>query len=512
MEIEKKIKTRKSAPKTRTGCLTCKIRRVKCDEARPGCARCASTGRKCDGYRIPQKKESTSPPSVVLARSLNTGAPFDALEGNTIDFFRRNTVPGVSGYFIDPVWDLALQLSQQDMTVRHAMVAMGALHQEIHLKKMAAKASMDFSLTKSKFPTFQYTKALNGLQTLLKSDSVPLNVAIISIILFVHFETLRENFAPALLHLENGIKLLRARVASSKEKVEDSLVQSFSRIDLQASIIFEWRAPGMASLISSDLQVPKLFYDMQHARDIIAAWTSHLYHLKRTEVDHFIYGEPGSIPLETIASIQHLESVFINLDGLLWDFMHSPKTRLTIYEQHGLGNLRSRVKVNRIIAGTCLYAEASVYDRYLKEFEEIMVICNHIIETDSGDRRLISVSLDEGLILPLNFVARLCRDGRIRHQALLQLRRMTADQDIKGMNWYLQTTAGTAELCIGFEEEGHEGKVLKCKDIAEERRIHVYDIHGWDLSSLATCVQVRLMTKPNGMDGEWVEERRFIKW
>ncbi|TQS32088.1 hypothetical protein Golomagni_07605, partial [Golovinomyces magnicellulatus] len=47
---EPKKRSRVSKPKVRTGCITCKIRRVKCDEVAPSCNRCTSTGRKCDGY------------------------------------------------------------------------------------------------------------------------------------------------------------------------------------------------------------------------------------------------------------------------------------------------------------------------------------------------------------------------------------------------------------------------------------------------------------------------------
>jgi hypothetical protein len=38
--------TRKRAakPKVRTGCITCKVRRVKCDEMRPECLRCVKFG------------------------------------------------------------------------------------------------------------------------------------------------------------------------------------------------------------------------------------------------------------------------------------------------------------------------------------------------------------------------------------------------------------------------------------------------------------------------------------
>ncbi|KAJ5373600.1 hypothetical protein N7517_005606 [Penicillium concentricum] len=44
---------RKWAPKLKSGCMTCKVRRVKCDEEKPHCRRCISTGRKCDGYAHP---------------------------------------------------------------------------------------------------------------------------------------------------------------------------------------------------------------------------------------------------------------------------------------------------------------------------------------------------------------------------------------------------------------------------------------------------------------------------
>ncbi|KAB8073596.1 hypothetical protein BDV29DRAFT_175216 [Aspergillus leporis] len=42
-------------PKVKPGCITCKIRKVKCDdEQKPYCRRCVSTGRKCDEYAPPR--------------------------------------------------------------------------------------------------------------------------------------------------------------------------------------------------------------------------------------------------------------------------------------------------------------------------------------------------------------------------------------------------------------------------------------------------------------------------
>lgn len=43
------------APKSRTGCLTCKKRRIKCDEARPACSRCTASGRECEYVQPPRE-------------------------------------------------------------------------------------------------------------------------------------------------------------------------------------------------------------------------------------------------------------------------------------------------------------------------------------------------------------------------------------------------------------------------------------------------------------------------
>lgn len=55
---EKVRKTREGKPKSRNGCKTCKLRRVKCDETKPHCMRCTRFGQRCDGYlaRAPTKQ------------------------------------------------------------------------------------------------------------------------------------------------------------------------------------------------------------------------------------------------------------------------------------------------------------------------------------------------------------------------------------------------------------------------------------------------------------------------
>ncbi|KAJ9138356.1 C6 zinc finger domain protein [Pleurostoma richardsiae] len=52
--------TRASVPKVRTGCITCKKRHVKCDEARPSCQRCMKWQGFCEGYERAKSISSVS--------------------------------------------------------------------------------------------------------------------------------------------------------------------------------------------------------------------------------------------------------------------------------------------------------------------------------------------------------------------------------------------------------------------------------------------------------------------
>ncbi|TVY41805.1 Transcriptional regulatory protein [Lachnellula subtilissima] len=47
--------------KVKTGCITCRIRKVKCDENKPFCQKCVNTSRTCDGYESPFKLFTIQP-------------------------------------------------------------------------------------------------------------------------------------------------------------------------------------------------------------------------------------------------------------------------------------------------------------------------------------------------------------------------------------------------------------------------------------------------------------------
>ncbi|OTB03779.1 hypothetical protein M426DRAFT_173071 [Hypoxylon sp. CI-4A] len=163
---------RASKPKVRTGCITCKIRRVKCDETKPSCTRCLTTGRKCDGYEgtLPprQKRKTPTPttspnlsaypvPSTFSSSSSTHGggnssstqrtlrplaADIEGTEQERLFFhrFRQAAEAGLATHAsgLEPsFWRrLVPQVgNSSDAAVRHALIALGAAHESMELRQ-----------------------------------------------------------------------------------------------------------------------------------------------------------------------------------------------------------------------------------------------------------------------------------------------------------------------------------------------------------------------------------------
>lgn len=348
------------------------------------------------------------------------------------------------------------------------------------------------------------------MQALLTSNTVSLDIVLVCSLICIHFEALRESFVPALMHVENAIRLLHSKNGTlDARKVNPSLVRAVMRMDLQGTMYIGTRVPGLSFYCTTDAILPQSFHDLTQARDLVNTWSCRIFHFMRTIADEHKFRNPGNIPIEHIAQSQELEETFIELDRLLFEFMHKPTVRLSIREQHGLGMLRSRVKINRIQAATCLYSESTRLDAFISEFDDILTICLYIMGSDNADKRLFSVSLDEGLVQPLFFVATHCRDGRIRHQALSQLEKLPARDGI----WHVETTMRTSQALVRFEEGLCDKDVVLCEDIPEWRRVCTIGFEGWGREDAhQRTVTLTLRTRPNGMDGEWMDFEEVLPW
>ncbi|OCK77969.1 hypothetical protein K432DRAFT_302998 [Lepidopterella palustris CBS 459.81] len=257
-------KTRKSGSKVRTGCLTCKIRRIKCDEKRPSCSRCASTGRKCDGYA---QDAGGFQFKVAVFQQLSGHRPrlpmLSGLGENVqyLEFYHRCAQPTLSSRFDNEFWSrISLQLAQQEPAVRHALIALGYLHktESGNLKDARSRFAAH---AEHKTLLLHYNKAVRCLTDRMVEPSYTPEIGLVTCVLFICIEYMRGNWATAFMHLSNGLNIITAwrnkqlngsssassslrsplgsmsSVSASGTMIEDKLVPIFIR-SITAALIY----------------------------------------------------------------------------------------------------------------------------------------------------------------------------------------------------------------------------------------------------------------------------------
>ena len=128
------------------------------------------------------------PISRLVMGSLST------IEGNqhekrTFQFFRERTVPRLCGFFSSDIWErLVLQTTFHEPALRHAVFALGSLHERFEMGDMSVFAS-NLDTVQGGLALLQYTQAINHvIKRSAQTDSRSLDVCLVACILFACFE------------------------------------------------------------------------------------------------------------------------------------------------------------------------------------------------------------------------------------------------------------------------------------------------------------------------------------
>ncbi|KAJ5090494.1 hypothetical protein N7532_009178 [Penicillium argentinense] len=325
----------KLAPKGRrnvkTGCKTCKTRRVKCDEKKPACHRCLSTGRVCDGYGIwggggtpysaysstttttrPGSAGITQPHTTKSLSIYNTPVPTGSLtneEQSSFDWFMRKTSTKFAGLFTSQFWEMLIfQASAQEPAVRHAVVALSAAHRADLARALPAMYTAGAGMEEI-FILSQYNKAIRHLRLVkAATSSKAIRVALITCMLFVTLEYLRGQYQMGSAHLRYGIQLLSSIsspqsavdsdvlgsmtpkvLSAAEDSVHDALIESYTRLTIQSAMfghvpahLCMVRDPKIYSLLdafSSPVQARQMLDNLLNR---VHCFKRHIYHLEQT--------------------------------------------------------------------------------------------------------------------------------------------------------------------------------------------------------------------------------------
>ena len=259
---------------------------MRCDETRPSCSKCIRSGWKCDGYEAhaPVAAQGTSKRVAARAPALSIASyaipfrmPGSQQDRQIIHYFCVQGSCDIAGYLSSSFWsETVLQASHHDAAARHALVALSSLHLDYATSDEADQPRIEV--------LNQHGRALRALRKRVEAGGPDCTrTALICCILFYSFESTLGNNETAMIHLENGLKLLPNSHARNRDYHETSdlsdVSEVFERLDLQATIFDDSRRP-VVLLRSEDelLQESQMFGTLQDARKALTRLQNQLFH------------------------------------------------------------------------------------------------------------------------------------------------------------------------------------------------------------------------------------------
>ncbi|KAL3422631.1 hypothetical protein PVAG01_06787 [Phlyctema vagabunda] len=546
-------------PKVRTGCITCKVRRIKCDEGKPNCHRCTSTGRKCDGYLILKKPLDDKLVSKKLWFEVGTPIPLplpivlkesygSKQELRCFEFFLVHTAPTLSGWFDERFWRTQLpQVSHDEETIRHAMIAAASVHEQMEMISDAIVGNWtpdNIELeTRRRFALSQYNAAIASLRKRISENSDPVEITLACCIVFICIEFLRGNFATAVLHLHSGLQIMsKWRRDWPPDKVvtplslEDNLIRIFERLSFQSTLTDKPLAH-----LHPDIQPPEVAYlgtgEETFSSLLIARYS--LDYINKECLNIIREGKELCLMPDTserkmaLEIEQRRQRVKIEQWSTKFDrFMMEHETTMTARERTGAEEMRILQLVASVWVEASLQFEESTFDAYTETFEKIVVLAERLygdtyaLEARQQHTRARYFSFEMGSLPPLYFVATKCRHRQLRRRALALLHKASPRRE--GM-WNCGLLASVAVRAIELEEDGmdpaadfphedkrvHDTSGMTSKDewSAIESTCPWRTEHGdFELELGPRSQMIGFVFRPGGIDGKWEVKRELLYW
>ncbi|PMD29888.1 hypothetical protein L207DRAFT_503376 [Hyaloscypha variabilis F] len=489
-------------PKTRTGCNTCKYV-IKCDETIPSCAKCTSTGRKCDGYQI-QAQQTPPEVSKAIIRSPNTGFFGNTRERRSFYFFQERTAPQLSGFFAGDFWErLLLQATHHEPCIRHAIIALGSLHERFEQDNGLVVQS-DANGWTDDFALKNYNQAIKYLMEPLSRKAQTI-------------DTMQSAYGPAVAHLQSGLKIL----CEAQPKIQDHpplsltvsavpyapiemLEEIFMRLDLQVTQMVgtegEWNTYEIMKKHAWTREIPPAFSTVSQARNCL------LFHWHKLSFN--IWDRSSKQFPEILIAWQKTSIAILDRWSTAFDaFLSNRGDKMTDNERKGaavLTIIRELGSTSVMLVRTKVDDQRN-WDIFSPIFEKIVCLAEDVVKLDfksNGGRPTFCIDL--AIVSPLFEVSIRCRDPVIRRRAINLLRTCGRTEGV----WNAFLTSKVAQKVLDIEETGLT-VVKTCEDIPDWARISNINVAFHPVGRKATLTYSRSESK-DGVTRGTVEE--VIEW
>ncbi|KAL6694299.1 hypothetical protein J3F84DRAFT_379083 [Trichoderma pleuroticola] len=446
--------------KVKTGCKTCKERRVKCDEAKPECHRCRSRNRHCGGYGIwgggSMNQNTVQIPSPSNSRdskrsqyTVLTGilSPLKDLpladEDKTwyLDHFTARICGRLASVFDSPFWGhLAQRAAYSEPLVCSATGALGAIYKSREDSRDLMTHPGRTNHHHRLFALREYNKTLSLLRSrLLQKDPASRRVLLITCVLITTFELVQGNHEAALHHVNHGLGILfmydqdqHIGISQTCDRAErhsdkDNVIEPFFRTMLLSTLIGGAPISSFMSFLNAatslTVTIPDNFDDPYEARRALDALLINT--LQFTEQYH------GSTTIAASDEI-HRKYCELRMAEKAWiaAYIHDKPTLIsksnfrTIHGVHMLQIYHSMISIMIAVAPS---TSETAYDEHTSTFASILSqtvsmwdrtgFSVHEPHQRHGCITGPRITLELGIIPLLYYTALKCRDPILRRQA-----------------------------------------------------------------------------------------------
>ena len=374
---------------------------------------------------------------------MNIATVKDDQEYQGFRYFRYQLAPELAEAMKSSFWNsLILQTSQQDLAIRHGVIALGALGERLRINNVLTLDNEEAN-KRHDFACSQYCKAIQELRMQLCSESEhSTRITLLSCFLFICFEFLQGNDNGVLAHLRSGLNILRRsqinpfriestchlRVTVLSQDFAYNVMQLFGLLDSLAAL---WLGlPSYQNPIVDDCEnffpVPEKFLSLQAAEESLFRHINQIYYLRDRSSARAKSALFPQMPDEAIIQQQFLfsqsEQWLLRLEALLI----SAYDALTVEGLHRITIMRTNHKASALLLAVIFEPnEESFFAKHDASFEQIVSFSTSLL-------RPINVMLDdeifptsrqmfsfvEGIIQPLYFTAVNCRNSDICWKAV----------------------------------------------------------------------------------------------
>ncbi|KAI1284001.1 hypothetical protein F5Y07DRAFT_348418 [Xylaria sp. FL0933] len=481
------FKPRKGTARVRTGCIVCKIRRIKCDEQKPYCRRCTSTGRKCEYNDAGpcQSKGWGYSRAVPVPLSMRNPS-FESQDKQLPYIFRLTAENELSRRFEPFCWThLVLQLARIYPGVHHSICAVGALqraylHGEHHLH--FSQEVLDLASTP--LVLARYNMAVKSVTENLCQKTVSPQPILVCCALFTWLEFLRNNFETGLKHLRSGLEIIRDWSQEPKgtgswgnlptQRVDESILRLFMRLQTHVAAhghpFTEFHSAGPVTSSLSLAPSANRNLNISEARCLLDDILLKVFRFVR----HKQFIERSTAELTKL--LQSRDTLLADLSQ--WQALFTSSFNTAPSSERGdcgILLLSSYHLMASIILNTLLAESETAYDNYFHEFSKLVSMSQRILRSTTGSAPFILMTLDVGVIPLLFFTCLKCRHTSIRSQAL-SLLRLCPERE--GM-WHRDSILAASTLKIALESNigtsVYGERVVDALNASQTARVQVFN-------------------------------------